>query len=263
MLRIFIHALCALALAPIAVADAGSGLGSPCETRSFGDAVYTACALDLASHELSLHWKSEAGDVIGQPTRLKNILRDQSEDMVLATNGGMYHPDRTPVGLFIEDGEEKRPLVRGEGPGNFQLLPNGVFSIEGGIARVEETEAYFEAERTPDLATQSGPMLVINGELHPAFRQASDSVHRRSGVGVSEGGDVVWIVISEGPVNFHSFASFFRDELGLDNALFLDGKVSRLDVPADDRREFGLAMGPILAATLHTPVGEDEVAATD
>ncbi|MEL6567127.1 MAG: phosphodiester glycosidase family protein [Pseudomonadota bacterium] len=226
---------------------------SPCDTLTHGEVVYTACALDLEAYQISLHWQDGAGELIGQPTRLKRLLEASGQEVALITNGGMYHTDRRPVGLLVSEGEELRPLVLGDGPGNFQLLPNGVFYVQDGVAGVLDTEAYAEAEIAPDIATQSGPMLVIDGEFHPAFREASDSVYRRSGVGVLEDGQTVWIVISEGPVNLYQFASVFRDVLELDNALYLDGKVSRLDVPADQRREFGLAMGPILAATYASP----------
>ncbi|MEM9738638.1 MAG: phosphodiester glycosidase family protein [Pseudomonadota bacterium] len=229
---------------------------SPCFPLEHDTRTYTACTLSLSEFDISLHWQAPDGVLIGHPTRLHTMLNEAAKDVALITNGGMYHADRTPVGLFVEEGIEQTPLVRGEGPGNFQLLPNGVFFLDEGVARILETEAFAEAGAAPDLATQSGPMLVIDGALHPAFRKASESVYRRSGVGVSDDGQTVWIVISEEPVNFFSFASVFRDGLGLDNALYLDGKVSRLDVPGDARREFGLAMGPILAAT-HKPKVED------
>lgn len=252
-------------LAAIAALSVPVASQSPCQTLAHGEHVYTACALELAEFDISLHWKDEAGEPIAQPTRLKPMLEAGGKSVALMTNGGMYHADRRPVGLFVAEGVEQRPLVRGEGPGNFQLLPNGVFFINDGVAAIQETEAFAELELEPDMATQSGPMLVIDGALHPAFREASDSVYRRSGVGVSGDGRTVWIVISEGPVNFHSFARFFRDGLEIDNALYLDGKVSRLDVPADARREFGMAMGPILAATYkaESPVEEDEAQNTE
>lgn len=234
-------------LAPVQAA--ADELAEPCRGETFDGALYTACAVDLSDYELALFWRGEDGRPIAQPQRLRSLLEARGEEMVLATNGGMYHEDRRPVGLFISGGVVERPLVRGDGPGNFQLLPNGVFFVASGVAGIAETEAFHRAGLTPDLATQSGPLLVSGGALHPAFRPASDSVTRRSGIGVSQAGDQVWIVISETPVNLHSFARFFRDHLGLADALYLDGRVSRLDVPGDQRREFGPAMGPILAVT--------------
>ena len=54
------------------------------------------------------------------------------------------------------------------------------------------------------------------------------------------------MAISEEPVTFHEFGRFFRDALGLPQALYLDGNVSRLHAPSLGRSDFGRAMGPIL-----------------
>lgn len=94
-------------------------------------------------------------------------------------------------------------------------------------------------------ATQSGPMLVIDGEIHPRFLPDSDSLKRRNGVGVTEDGDVIF-VLADSPVRFYDFASYFREELNTPNALYLDGTISRLYAPELDRNDPGVAMGPII-----------------
>ena len=160
-------------------------------------------------------------------------------------NGGMYHHDLRPVGLYIEDGTERAALVTREGPGNFGLLPNGVFCVGDGFA-VVESRAFATQKPACRYATQSGPMLVINGALHPKFLPKSDSLYRRNGVGVSADGRRAVMVISNDAVNFHAFARFFRDELGLPNALYLDGSISRLYAPQLNRHDGGFPMGPIL-----------------
>jgi uncharacterized protein YigE (DUF2233 family) len=159
----------------------------------------------------------------------------------------MYHEDRSPVGLYVEAGEEQAPLNTNDGPGNFHLKPNGVFYVlENGMAGVDETSAFLMTKRKPPpYATQSGPMLVINGEIHPRFLPDSESLKRRNGVGVTDEGDVVF-VLADTPVRFYDFAAFFRDELQAPNALYLDGTISRLYAPALDRNDPGLAMGPIV-----------------
>jgi uncharacterized protein YigE (DUF2233 family) len=240
---------CYALLAGTAFADVRAAGPSPCQPRTFYEAPYMVCSINLSDYQVSLHWRDADGELIGQPTRLEQVLAGAGREMVVATNGGMYHADRTPVGAFVADGEAERPLVRGDGPGNFQLLPNGVFYIADGVAGVLETEAYAGSGLTPELATQSGPMLVLDGALHPAFRANSDSIYRRAGVGVSEDGRELWLVVSDAPVNLHAFASVFLEELGARNALYLDGKVARMDVPGLGRREFGFAMGPILAVS--------------
>jgi uncharacterized protein YigE (DUF2233 family) len=48
-------------------------------------------------------------------------------------------------------------------------------------------------------------------------------------------------------VNFHQFASTFVDYFKIDNALYLDGNISRLYVPKLNRIDFGFDIGPIVA----------------
>ena len=89
-------------------------------------------------------------------------------------------------------------------------------------------------------------MLVIDGALHPRFLPDSTSTYIRNGVGVSADGQTAWFVISDRPVTFHRFARFFRDSLGAPNALYFDGSISRLFVPAQGRADFGLPLGPMV-----------------
>ena len=95
-------------------------------------------------------------------------------------------------------------------------------------------------------ASQSGPMLVIAGRLHPAFQRDGESRHLRNGAGVIDR-NRAWFVISEQPVSFGRFARFFRDVLGCRDALFFDGTVSSLWDPAARRRDDGYEFGPIVA----------------
>lgn len=167
-------------------------------------------------------------------------------------NGGMYHRDLSAVGLYIENGNETTSISTSGGWGNFHMQPNGVFFIEKGGAGVLETSAYLNANKKPDLATQSGPMLVIDGKLHPRFLADSDSFKRRNGVGVSPDG-VVHFAISENPVRFYDFATLFRDALHSPNALYLDGTISSADIPAMGRRDDLFPMGPIIAVVDRVP----------
>ena len=58
-------------------------------------------------------------------------------------------------------------------------------------------------------------------------------------------------VISNAPLSFGKLARFYRDELGVKNALYLDGSVSQLWNPATDRIDSGAPIGPILVVELH------------
>ena len=54
---------------------------------------------------------------------------------------------------------------------NFYMMPNGVFYINENKAYIDETtnSIKYKSKINPSQATQSGPMLVINNEHHPAF----------------------------------------------------------------------------------------------
>ncbi|WP_299839883.1 phosphodiester glycosidase family protein [uncultured Jannaschia sp.] len=235
-----------LALLCLAVTMATVGMARACETVTHRDRAFTVCTVDLATQDISLHLLAPDGTPLGDFAALERAM---DRPVTLAMNGGMYHPDRRPVGLYVEDGREVAGLVTQAGPGNFGMLPNGVFCVRDDRADVIETGT-FAAER-PDCrsATQSGPMLVIDGALHPRFLPASPSAKRRNGVGASADGRIVHFVVSEGVVTFHEMATLFRDVLGVANALYLDGSISRLHVPAQGRSDPGRAMGPILAVT--------------
>jgi uncharacterized protein YigE (DUF2233 family) len=172
------------------------------------------------------------------------------ERLVFAMNAGMYAPSRAPAGLYIENGNKVHGIVTAAGPGNFGMLPNGVFCLTERFA-VIESRAFAANPPACRYATQSGPMLVIDGQLHPKFLPDSTSSYIRNGVGVSADGLTAWFVIADRPVTFHRFARFFRDQLGSPNALYLDGSISRLSVPGQGRADFGLPMGPILGLVAH------------
>jgi len=237
-----------LALSGLLLAGCTAKTEGPCETVSFESVPYLVCSFDPAADDIRLFLRDEAGAPFGQFDRLANHVASQGGSLVFAMNAGMYHEDRRPVGLYVEEEQSEMGLVKNAGPGNFGMLPNGVFWIEDGSAGVTETLAYGDrfADDPPRFATQSGPMLVVDGELHPALNPDGTSTRRRNGVGVSADGRRVVFVISDSPVNFHAFARLFRDELDVPNALYLDGAVSKVYAPALERNETGLDMGPIV-----------------
>lgn len=237
--------------ASLAVGAALSGAGVPaagaadCVSDRFEGLPYTACTVDPRAEELRLWHTAPDGKVFGTFGRLDAALVEDGKRLAFAMNGSMYHEDRSPVGLYVEDGVERSALVTSDGPGNFGLLPNGVFCIGPDGVQVTETLAFEKAAPACTFAAQSGPMLVIGGALHPAFLQNGRSRYVRNGVGVRPDGTVVF-AISDVPVNFHSFARLFRDRLGTPNALYIDGNVSRLYAPDIGRNDFGFPLGPIV-----------------
>jgi uncharacterized protein YigE (DUF2233 family) len=220
-----------------------------CEAISYQQKGYTICRMTLAETDLRLFLNDpDTGKPLGSFRNVDDLLAETGHSLQFAMNAGMYHSDRRPVGHYVEDGNSQAPLITSAGPGNFGLLPNGVFCIDGSEARVYETRKFDDEAPNCRFATQSGPMLVINGELHPRFLEDSDSFYIRNGVGTSADGKTVWFAISDEPVNFHSFGSLFRDHLGTPQALYFDGNISRLYAPGIGRHDVGFPMGPIVGA---------------
>nr|WP_321360486.1 phosphodiester glycosidase family protein [uncultured Hyphomonas sp.] len=219
-----------------------------CEAIRFEDQPFTVCHFAADDPGLALFRTGADGAPFADFDRLAESVAADGGALVFAMNAGMYHDDRRPVGLYVENGQQSARLVTNAGPGNFGMLPNGVFWVdEDGAAHVTETLAFDALNPDVRFATQSGPMLVIDGALHPAFNPDGTSRKRRNGVGLSADGETLWFAISDAPVNFDTFARLFRDRLGAPDALYLDGVVSRLYAPALNRDDGGLDMGPIVA----------------
>ncbi len=220
-IRLFFALLAALFLA---AAPARAACGS----ESFEGADYTVCRFDLAKDDLRLFWKDADGAPYKTFDALAEALKGEGRTLSFAINGGMYGEDFTPIGLYVEAGQKLKSANTKTITGtpsqipNFYKKPNGVFFFGRGGAGIMETEAFLKAQPDAAFATQSGPMLLIDGEIHPAFIDGSSDRKPRDGVGVSGAGEVVF-AISEGWVNFYDFARFFRDKLGAKDALFLDG----------------------------------------
>ena len=221
--------------------------GAACGPFAFEGLPYTVCEV-RAGEDLRLFLEGPDG-VYGSFRAVNAALAAEGKTLGFAMNAGMYHRDLSPVGLYVEDGREVSRLVTRDGPGNFGLLPNGVFCVGEGFA-VVESRAFAKAGRVCRYATQSGPMLVIGGKLHPKLIPDSPSVYVRNGVGVSADGQVAWFAISDRAVNFDTFARMFRDGLGARDALYLDGSISRLYAPELGRSDFGFSMGPIVGTVV-------------
>lgn len=226
----------------VGVRTPAAGLAAPCRGLTFEGSDYIICTVAPDSYDIVLRRLDGNGKPYEKPDRLR-----QDTPFVFAMNAGMYHEDFSPVGLYVEDGRETTSLNLGAAPGNFFMKPNGVFFVDQtGRAGVLETQAYATAKRTVRYATQSGPMLVIEGKIHPRFEPDGQSKHIRNGVGVDKTGAAIF-AISRMPVSLGAFARLFRDELGCANALFFDGAVSALHDGQKYLVGGGFPAGPIVA----------------
>lgn len=216
-----------------------------CQPMVHAGANFTVCTFDISS-DIRLFHSDQNGEPYRQFDILARELSEQGQTLTFAMNGGMYHEDRSPVGFYRDSYGDQASVNTNDGPGNFHLKPNGVFWLTPTISGVTESEAYLDRGLEPSFATQSGPMLVIEGALHPDFNPDGTSRKRRNGVGVSADGLTIYFAISDGIVTFYEFATLFRDKLETPNALFLDGQVSRLYAPNIERADFGSDMGPIV-----------------
>ena len=218
-----------------------------CTPVSYEGNGYSVCRIDLRETRLELFNLDDQGAPLGSFTALAEDLSLEGKELGFAMNAGMFDEALKPIGLYVENGTQAKKLNRRDGYGNFHVKPNGVFYITGNRIGVAATEAYVKLNEEPDFATQSGPMLVIDGKIHPKFSPVGMSLKMRNGVGMLDAHTAIF-VISENAVNFYDFAVLFRDGLKCANALFFDGTVSSLYSPELGRNDGFAALGPMVGA---------------
>lgn len=204
--------------------------------------------IDLKHQCLEFYWKDRYGKNFKNFQNLKTELHKDHKELVFAMNGGMYNKDLSPQGLYIENGVVKSEIdTLKKGYGNFYLQPNGIFYITKDNKPVILPTNNIKKLDHIAYATQSGPMLLINGKIHSKFNQGSPNLHIRNGVGILPNGNLLF-AISKEKVNFFDFASYFRKK-GCENALYLDGFVSRAYLPSAKWEQldgnFGVIIGEI------------------
>jgi uncharacterized protein YigE (DUF2233 family) len=218
-----------------------------CRPLTFEGVAYLVCEIDTRSLDVGIFHADQAGKAFGSLDAFEADARARGTPPLLSMNAGMYHEDLSPVGLLVEGGVEKAPAEPRDGEGNFFLKPNGVLSIgRDGTVSIMETGAYLAAGLKPASATQSGPMLVIGGEIHPKFLPNGTSRFLRNGAGVRDPHTLL-LAISLEEVSLGSFARLFRDGLGCPDALFFDGAISALSNGRKTVLGGRYPVGPIIA----------------
>jgi uncharacterized protein YigE (DUF2233 family) len=222
-----------------------------CDTATTGGmsdpGYYISYRVNPQRQAVRLYWHDEKGSTFRSIQRLQTWLEAKQQRLLFATNGGMYKPGNTPLGLYVEQGVPLTPLDTASGIGNFYLKPNGVFYLTAaGRAGISPTSS-FRMQPHIQYATQSGPLLVLHGQIHPAFRTGSTNRHVRNGVGLLPDGTVLFAMSKE-KVSLYDFAAYFRQQ-GCQMALYLDGFVSRTYLPEKNWRQTDGDFGVIIGVT--------------
>jgi len=201
--------------------------------------------VNLKKNDLKFYWKDDKGQNFKSIQNLKSWVENQKKILIFAMNAGMYKEDNSPLGLYIENGKIVSPLNTLNGQGNFYLKPNGVLYIATNNTPVICQTRNFKNSSKIKYATQSGPMLLTEGKIHPAFKQGSTNLNIRNGVGILPNHDLVF-AMSKKEVSFYDFAAYFQS-LGCKDALYLDGFVSRMYLPGKQwvqtDGDFGVIIG--------------------
>lgn len=203
---------------------------------------------DPKTQNIELFWKDDKGENLKSIQNLKTYIESKQQQLQFAMNGGMFNKDFSPKGLFIQKKNMVVPLDTSSGMGNFYLKPNGVFYLTTSNVPVVCQTSEFKFTGQINYATQSGPMLVINGCINPVFRKGSTNLNIRNGVGILPDSKIV-LAISKKEISFYEFASFFK-ELGCKNALYLDGFVSRMYLPEKKLIQTDGNFGVIIGITI-------------
>lgn len=206
--------------------------------------------VDLKCDDLIFFYKNKKGEKIKSLGNLiKHTKQIYNRELVFVMNAGMYMENNIPLGLSIIDGEIISPINRyipQKNITNFYLKPNGIFYLtNNNEATICKTEKF--KFNNVKYATQSGPLLLINGEINPIFKQDSENLNIRNGVGILDNNKVVF-AISEYKINFYEFAEYFK-KIGCKDALFLDGYVSQAYIPSKNLfqtgGDFGVMIGVV------------------
>lgn len=218
-----------------------------------GSAKIVSIKVNPDSVNISFYWKAK-GENIQNISKLRTVLENQNNNLIFATNGGMFDKKLSPIGLFVENGQLINPLnTKVFNPEenavipNFYLQPNGVFYITN-----EATAGICKISTYPNVlnvkyATQSGPMLVVDGKINKIFDPNSHNFNIRNGVGILPNNELVF-AISINKVSFYDFARYFKEQ-GCSNALFLDGYISKAYMPKQGIEQIDGELGVLIGIT--------------
>ena len=197
--------------------------------RKYKGVKYYTYIVDPNTSDIALYYDDERRQRYQTIGNLNKELKAASKELLFATNGGIFQVDGSPLGLYIEDGRQRKAVNLKRGSGNFYLHPNGVFYInEWGFPNILESVEFMnnfgENPQHVLYAIQSGPLLLNKNRINGKFTPNSPNRKIRSGVGWSvtdpkSGMGRMVFVLSDSPVNFYDFARFFQEKLNCTRAL--------------------------------------------
>ncbi len=130
---------------------------------------------------------------------------------LIAINGGFFDQEYHPLGLRINQQQEHNPLK--------YISWWGVFYVKDRIPHIKSVKD-FSQDNQIDFAVQSGPRLLINGQipsLKPGYAE-------RSALGITSTNKVIILVTENNPVSTTWLAEHMKQRpLNCVNALNLDG----------------------------------------
>jgi uncharacterized protein YigE (DUF2233 family) len=253
MRRIFLNPFVLPLLLSVAIwrtaTPAASMQTAGCVHRVFEGEGFRLCPYDPVEHDFALNLTGRDQRPLRHLPALAAHLGADARRVRFAMNAGMYDADGFPIGLYVEKRRHIHAVNTRNASGNFYMKPNGVFwTGTDGAAHIMTTEAYRAKPRHPRWATQSGPMLVMGGRLHPAIAEKGRSTWTRNGVGTNCRGKT-WFVISDAAISFGTIARLFQKALECRDALFLDGAVSSLWDPRGGRLDMRYTLGPMVVVS--------------
>jgi uncharacterized protein YigE (DUF2233 family) len=217
------------------------------KTNTKHDDQFVSFTVNPQKQNLQFYWKNDSNVAFKSIANLQNWLTTKNKALVFAMNGGMYQKDNSPQGLYIENYVQKSLLGTNNGKGNFFMMPNGLFYMNDKNEPFICTTTSFLLSTNIKFATQSGPMLLVDGHIHPQFIKGSTNINIRNGVGILPNNEVLF-AMSKKEINFYDFAHFFKEK-GCLNALYLDGFVSRTFLPEENWIQNDGNFGVIIGVT--------------
>ena len=209
--------------------------------KFYNGSTFCAYILNPQVETVNFHYKNKKNENFSSIENLKNSIEKAKLDIQMITNGGMYSPANEPQGLYIENKKTYKTIdtLNDKDGTNFYLFPNGVFYMDTlnnfGISSTENFIKKISDYSLIKNATQSGPMLINNGEIHKSFSKASQNEKIRSGVGITSSNQLVFLITLD-DCNFYDFAICYKEIFDCNNALFLDGAISKMfikDIPTN------------------------------